>query len=771
MEYSSEIRIPVICTRGVVIFPKQDIVIDVGRTKSLKALELSTDSYNGKVFVVCQRDLLVEDPKKEDLYQVGTICDIASVRKEDGYLRVKFSGIQRARIVLLEEGNTGFVGTVLPLADEAGDDRMEVSLVRQIAKEFENIVNLGADFPKEVIQQLAKGVSAPVLADQFAQYFPMSVEKRQQILETLNLNDRLTLILEELELEKEMSHLDQQIQDKVRERVEENQKEYFLREKLRVIKEELGDVSNQSDDVDDLRRMVEENPYPEHVKKKMREEIQRYEMMPQASGESSVIRSYLDWLFKIPWYQETEDKTDLNEIAKSLDEDHFGLQKIKERILEYIAVKNMTHSLNAPILCLVGPPGVGKTSLAKSVAKALGREFVKMSLGGVRDEAEIRGHRRTYLGSMPGRIMQSMKKAQVINPVFLIDELDKMASDYKGDPSSAMLEVLDPEQNSVFSDHYLEEPYDLSKVLFIATANYLENIPAPLRDRLEIIELSSYTEEEKLHIAKEHLIPRQLKANGLVAKHLKFPDAELLCLIRYYTKESGVRQLERLIGACCRKAVLAILKDNRKSIRLSKKLIHEWLGKEIYSYGTKEKSDQIGVATGLAYTAFGGDILPIEVTHFDGKGNIIVTGQLGDVMKESATVAVGYVKSHAQEYGIEPSLFEKQDIQIHVPEGAVPKDGPSAGITLTTAVISALTQKPIHSDLAMTGEVTLRGNVLPIGGIKEKSMAAHRCGIARIVMPKSNIKDMDEIPDVVKENIKFIPVETMEQVVQAALVK
>ena len=768
---TNEVRLPVVCTRGVVVFPNQDVVIDVGRMKSLKAIDLANDYHGGKVFVVCQNDQRVNDPIVDDIYQIGTICRISQVRKDKGFLRVKFSGVQRARIVYVEDGTECMMASVEALLDIDGSERIDMKLVSKIADGLEVIADVGSEFPTEVVQQLAKGVSAPVLANHFAQYFPMTFEKRQRILETSDLNDRLALILEEVEVEKRLHSIEKQITDKVRERVDENQKEYYLREKLRVIKEELGDVTNANDDIEQMRQMIEENPYPENVKARMREELQRYEMMPSASGEASVLRSYLDWIFKIPWYQKTEDETDLNRILAVLDEDHFGLQKVKERILEYIAVKNMTNSLNAPILCLVGPPGVGKTSLAKSIARALNREFVKMSLGGVHDEAEIRGHRRTYLGSMPGRIIQGMKKAQVTNPVFLIDELDKMASDYKGDPSSAMLEVLDPEQNSMFSDHYLEEPYDLSNVLFIATANYLENIPGPLRDRLEIIELSSYTEEEKMHIAKDHLLPKQMKMNGLKASQFKIKDDELLYVIRYYTKESGVRQLERVIAAMCRKAVLAILKDNKKRIQASKKLINEWLGKEIYSYGMKDKENQVGIVTGLAYTSFGGDILPIEVTHFDGKGNVIVTGQLGDVMKESATVAVGYVKSHASEYGIDPSMFEKQDIQIHVPEGAVPKDGPSAGITLTTAVISALTKKAVYSDLAMTGEVTLRGNVLPIGGIKEKSMAAHRSGIQKIVMPKMNVKDMDEIPQVVKDNITFIPVDTMEQVIQAALVK
>ena len=494
-------------------------------------------------------------------------------------------------------------------------------------------------------------------------------------------------------------------------------------------------------------------------------------MLPAASGETGVIKTYIDWMMDLPWWQESKDNEDLNLASEILDADHYGLEKIKERILEYLAVKQMTNSLRAPIICLVGPPGVGKTSLAKSVARALDRRFVKISLGGVKDESEIRGHRRTYLGSMPGRFIQAMKKAGTVNPVFLIDEIDKMASDYKGDPASAMLEVLDPEQNSLFSDHYIEEPYDLSKVLFIATANYLENIPNALRDRLEIIELSSYTELEKIEIAKRHLVPKQIKENGLKASQLKIDDDMISFLIRYYTRESGVRQLERVIATVCRKSVLAILKDNKRSIKVTKKLVKEWLGHEKFEYGKRETKDQIGTVTGLAYTSFGGDVLQVEVNHFEGKGKLVITGQLGDVMKESATIAYDYVRANAKKYKIQPEVFEKNDIHIHVPEGAVPKDGPSAGVTLTTALVSSLSDTPVKANLAMTGEVTLRGNVLPIGGLKEKSMAAHRCGITTIVIPKANVKDLDDVPATVKESVNFVPVERVSQVLDVALVK
>lgn len=766
-----ELNIPVIATRGVLIFPGQEVMIEVGRDKSINAVEESMAYFDGQVFIVSQKDVLVDDPHSQDLYTMGTICRIKTTKKKEGFLRVTFIGQERASIIRLSEDERMLFASVKPEVDVRGDNLEEMALVRQIAKGLEQITNIGQSFPPEVFSQLTKGVSAEQLADQVAQYFPMNLDERQGLLEELVLNQRLLLIISNLKKEKELTNIEQGINEKVRERIEENQREYYLREKLRAIKEELGDVPNSTDDMETLRRLVEENPYPANIKAKALEEIQRYEMLPSSSGESGVIRTYLDWLLNVPWWQESHDNEDLTAVRAVLDHDHFGLEKVKDRIMEYLAVKTMTKSLNAPILCLVGPPGVGKTSLAKSIANALNRNFVKASLGGVRDEAEIRGHRRTYLGSLPGRVIQGMKKAGVINPVFLIDEIDKMASDYKGDPSSAMLEVLDPEQNAMFSDHYLEEPYDLSKVMFIATANYLEDIPAALRDRLEIINLSSYTEDEKVNIATEHLIPKQAALNGLKPKQFNIADKVVLHIIRNYTREAGVRQLERHVAALCRKSVLAILKDGKKSITVTDKLMMEWLGKEIFEYGKKEKSDQVGVVTGLAYTSFGGDVLPVEVTSFEGKGRLIVTGQLGEVMKESTEIALGYVKSNAKKYSIDPKFFESNDIHIHVPEGAVPKDGPSAGITLTTALVSALTHIPVHSDLAMTGEVTLRGNVLPIGGLKEKSLAAHRVGITKILIPKLNAKDLDELPKVVKENITFVPVESMEQVLKEALVK
>jgi len=766
-----ELNIPVIATRGVLIFPGQEVMIEVGRDKSINAVEEAMAYFDGQVFIVSQKDVLVDDPHSQDLYTMGTLCRIKTTKKKEGFLRVTFVGVQRASIIRLSEDDRMLFATVKPEVDVRGDNLEEMALVRQIAKGLEQITNIGQSFPPEVFSQLTKGVSAEQLSDQVAQYFPMNLDERQGLLEELDLNQRLLLIISNLKKEKELTNIEQGINEKVRERIEENQREYYLREKLRAIKEELGDVPNSTDDMETLRRLVEDNPYPANIKAKALEEIQRYEMLPSSSGESGVIRTYLDWLLNVPWWQESHDNEDLIAVRAVLDHDHYGLEKVKDRIMEYLAVKTMTKSLNAPILCLVGPPGVGKTSLAKSIANALNRNFVKASLGGVRDEAEIRGHRRTYLGSLPGRVIQGMKKAGVTNPVFLIDEIDKMASDYKGDPSSAMLEVLDPEQNAMFSDHYLEEPYDLSKVMFIATANYLEDIPAALRDRLEIIHLSSYTEDEKVNIATHHLIPKQSAMNGLKPKQFNIADKVVLHIIRNFTREAGVRQLERHLAALCRKSVLGILRDGKKTITVTDKVMLEWLGKEIFEYGKKEKTDQVGVVTGLAYTSFGGDVLPVEVTSFEGKGRLIVTGQLGSVMKESTEIALGYVKSNAKKYGIDPKFFESNDIHIHVPEGAVPKDGPSAGITLTTALVSALTHIPVHSDLAMTGEVTLRGNVLPIGGLKEKSLAAHRVGITKIIIPKMNAKDLDELPKIVKDNITFVPVESMEQVLKEALVK
>ena len=771
MAKATTMNVPVVATRGMIIFPGQDIMIEVGRPKSMNAVNLANDGHDAMVFIVAQKNIRVEDPRRDDLYDTGTFAKIKIIRRKDGFLRVTFTGVRRARLLSLEDDGNVLTGDIEMIEDIISNPDEEVVLVKRIISQFQKVSALTASFPADVVHQLSQGVSAVTLTDQFAQYFVTDQNTKQKLLETADINERMYIIISELEKQERMNQLESVINEKVKQKIDEGQKEYYLREKLRTIKEELGDVSSMDDDAAKIREKLENNPYPEHVKKKALEELRRFEMLPPGSGEASVQRTYIDWLINVPWWQETEDNSDLSAVRAILDEDHYGLEKVKDRIMEYLAVKQMTGTLNAPILCLVGPPGVGKTSLARSIARSIDRKFVKMSLGGVRDEAEIRGHRRTYLGALPGRIIQGMKKSGVINPVFLIDEIDKMGADYKGDPSDAMLEVLDPEQNTFFSDHYLEESYDLSKVMFIATANYLENIPAPLRDRLEIIELPSYTEIDKVTIAKEHLIPKQIKTNGLKATQFHLKDAELLYMIRHYTREAGVRQLERLISALCRKTVLAVLKDGRKSVTITKKLINEWLGKEKFEYGAREKKDQIGCVTGLAYTEFGGDVLQIEVNTFAGKGRLVITGQLGDVMKESAEIALDYVRSHGDEFKIVPEWFESHDIHIHVPEGAVPKDGPSAGVTMTTAIVSALTGNPVRSDIAMTGEVTLRGNVLPIGGLREKSLAANRVGINTILIPKQNERDLDDVPKAVRDAITFKPMENVGQVLKEALVR
>ena len=760
---------PLLCTRGAVVFPMQDLAVEVGRKPSIDAVNYA-NAYITNIVLVSQKDLTVDIPGPDDVYEVGTICRIKTSRERDDHLKVIFSGVSRCRILKhFIKDDVNFV-EVEELHDLVEDDTHIESLTKRALSEF-NVIAQKYARPGFPIKQFSvfDATLASILVDTFAQIYIQNIEDKQLFLEEQVVDKRINMMLSHIEKERNMDMIEQEINEKVKESIEDGQRDYYLREKLKAIKDELGGGDGGSD-IDDLRERVENQPYPENVKEKAREEFKRYEMLPPTTGETGVIRTYLEWLLNVPWYQKSKANENLDDASRILDEDHYGLVKVKERILEYLAVKQMTNSLKSPIICLVGPPGVGKTSLAKSVARALDRKFVKISLGGVRDEAEIRGHRRTYLGALPGRIIQGMKRAQTLNPVFLIDEIDKMASDYKGDPSSAMLEVLDPEQNTQFSDHYLEEPYDLSDVLFICTANYRDNIPPALLDRLEIIELSSYTEIEKLNIAKNHLIQKQLETNGLTDKQFVLPDDMITYLIRHYTREAGVRQLERIIGTLCRKSVLAILKDNKKSLKINKKMINTWLGHEIYDYGTKEKKDQVGVVTGLAYTSFGGDILPVEVNYFEGKGNLIVTGQLGDVMKESTKIALDFIKANAKKYNIPIEFFEKHDIHIHVPEGAVPKDGPSAGVTITTAIVSALTNKPVKKDLAMTGEVTLRGNVLPIGGLKEKSLAAHRSGINTIIIPKGNIKDLDDVPETVKEAVKYIPVEKVDQVINEAII-
>lgn len=760
------IECPIICTRGAIIFPGQDMSLDVGRRASVDVVNFSLN-MNLDVILVSQKNIDIDEPKKNDLYEIGTICHIRASRKRDDHLKVVFVGEDRCRLIEIYEIDGIKYASVEVLSDVVEDDLALEVLKTKVKKEYSLFEQKNGRAPLRAPENMSNQYISE-LVDGFAQANIFNSGEKQKFLEEYHLEKRLEMFLTYISLEKKKEEIEKEINLRVKDSVESSQKDYYLRERIKAIKEELGD--GQGADVEKLKEEFSKDRYPENIKAKANEEIRRLDMTSTASGEYGMIRTYLDWLISIPWTEKSVDETDLTKVKEVLDEDHYGLEKIKTRILEYLAVKELSHSLKSPIICLVGPPGVGKTSLAKSIARALNRNFVKMSLGGVRDEAEIRGHRRTYLGSYPGRIIQGMKKAGTTNPVFLIDEIDKMGADYKGDPSSAMLEVLDPEQNSMFQDHYLEETYDLSDVMFIATANYLENIPAPLLDRLEIINLSSYTELEKLNICKDHLIPKVLKKDGLKPSQFSISDEMITHVIRHYTRESGVRELERMMETLARKATLEIYTKSKRSIKVTKKLVQEWLGHEKFEYGTKEKKNQVGVVTGLAYTAFGGDILQIEVNYFEGKGKLIITGQLGDVMKESAEIALDYVKSNAKKFGIDVKFFETHDIHIHVPEGAVPKDGPSAGVTLTTAFVSALTNKAVDANCAMTGEVTLRGNVLPIGGLREKSIAANRSGITKVFIPKGNVKDMNELPDIVKENITFMPVDKVDTILKEAII-
>ena len=760
------IECPIICTRGAIIFPGQDMSLDVGRQASVDVVNFSLN-MNLDVILVSQKNVDIDEPKKNDLYEIGTICHIRASRKRDDHLKVVFVGEDRCRLIEIYEIDGIKYASVEVLSDVVEDDLALEVLKTKVKKEYSLFEQKNGRAPLRAPENMSNQYISE-LVDGFAQANIFNSGEKQKFLEEYHLEKRLEMFLTYISLEKKKEEIEKEINLRVKDSVESSQKDYYLRERIKAIKEELGD--GQGADVEKLKEEFSKDRYPENIKAKANEEIRRLDMTSTASGEYGMIRTYLDWLISIPWTEKSVDETDLTKVKEVLDEDHYGLEKIKTRILEYLAVKELSHSLKSPIICLVGPPGVGKTSLAKSIARALNRNFVKMSLGGVRDEAEIRGHRRTYLGSYPGRIIQGMKKAGTTNPVFLIDEIDKMGADYKGDPSSAMLEVLDPEQNSMFQDHYLEETYDLSDVMFIATANYLENIPTPLLDRLEIINLSSYTELEKLNICKDHLIPKVSKKDGLKPSQFSISDEMITHVIRHYTRESGVRELERMMETLARKATLEIYTKSKRSIKVTKKLVQEWLGHEKFEYGTKEKKNQVGVVTGLAYTAFGGDILQIEVNYFEGKGKLIITGQLGDVMKESAEIALDYVKSNAKKFGIDVKFFETHDIHIHVPEGAVPKDGPSAGVTLTTAFVSALTNKAVDANCAMTGEVTLRGNVLPIGGLREKSIAANRSGITKVFIPKGNVKDIDELPDIVKENITFMPVDKVDTILKEAII-
>ncbi|CJD16828.1 Lon protease 1 [Streptococcus pneumoniae] len=688
----------------------------------------------------------------------------------NGTLRVLVEGLHRAEVIeFIEEENVVQV-SIKTVTEEVEDDLEEKALMRTLLEHFEQYIKVSKKVSNETFATVADVEEPGRLADLIASHLPIKTKQKQEILEIVSVKERLQTLISIIQDEQELLSLEKKIGQKVKRSMERTQKEYFLREQMKAIQTELGDKEGKGGEVEELREKIEQSGMPEETMKAALKELDRYEKLPASSAESGVIRNYIDWLLALPWTEATEDIIDLAHSEEILNNDHYGLEKVKERVLEYLAVQKLTNSLKGPILCLVGPPGVGKTSLARSIATSLNRNFVRVSLGGVRDESEIRGHRRTYVGAMPGRIIQGMKKAKTVNPVFLLDEIDKMSNDFRGDPSAALLEVLDPEQNHNFSDHYIEEPYDLSKVMFVATANTLSSIPGPLLDRMEIISIAGYTELEKVHIAREHLLPKQLKEHGLRKGNLQVRDEALLEIIRYYTREAGVRTLERQIAKVCRKVAKIIVTAERKRIVVTEKKIVDLLGKHIFRYGQAEKTDQVGMATGLAYTAAGGDTLAIEVSVAPGKGKLILTGKLGDVMKESAQAAFSYIRSRAEELQIDPNFHEKNDIHIHVPEGAVPKDGPSAGITMATALISALTGIPVSKEVGMTGEITLRGRVLPIGGLKEKTLSAHRAGLTKIILPAENEKDLDDIPESVKENLTFVLASHLDEVLEHALV-
>ncbi len=755
----SSLTLPLLITKGMILYPKNQKLIDAGRDFSINAIRTSKDKTDSLILISSQREVDIENPTSEDVFPTGVLARIISVSEREKRLRARVEVIDRVSLsnIELDKDDNCYIAKAIMLDPIQIDEKSSETIVNSINHELEKFPSVISKLPKNIVNLCADKSAALDVCYALAGFFDGPIEIKEKMLET---NDIVVLaenILAFISGENTKEEIERNISDTVRESTEKSQKEYFLREKLKAIKKELGEDTSGSNSPDKILEKIEKYPYPENIKAKVKSEIKKYEMMPQGSLEAALILSYLDILMSIPWWQKTEDDEDLKHVEDILNEDHYGLENPKKRIIEYLAVKKLTGNLKSPILCFFGPPGTGKTSLGKSIARALGRKFVKCSLGGISDEAEIRGHRRTYVGSMPGRIIQGMRKAGVSNPVFLLDEVDKLASSYKGDPASALLEVLDPEQNFMFNDNYVEEPYDLSDVLFICTANYLENIPGPLRDRLELIQLSSYTEIEKKHIAFEHLIKKQTELNGLKPENVTFTEDAISYILHYYTREAGVRDLERKIASCLRKVAVQIVKDpSITHVEIDEKKVREYLGVEVFDYSKKEKEKQVGVITGLAYTEYGGDILPIEVTYFKGKGGLVLTGKLGDVMKESATIALDYVKANAEKYHIDPQLFIDNDIHIHVPEGAVPKDGPSAGVAMTLAIISALSKSPVSPDIALTGEVTLRGNALPIGGLREKSLAALRSGIKTIIVPKENKKDVDELPSEVKESLKIL---------------
>lgn len=763
-------NVPLLPLRGLLVYPTMVLHLDVGREKSVQALEQAMMNDH-MIFLATQREISIDEPGEEEIFKVGTYTKIKQMLKlPNGTIRVLVEGLNRAQIESYMELEDYTSVDIKELTEEELKDAEAEALMRTLLDHFDQYIKISKKISAETYATVTDIEEPGRMADIVASHLPLKLKDKQEVLETVDVKKRLNRVISLIHNEKEVLEIEKKIGQRVKRSMERTQKEYYLREQMKAIQKELGDKEGKTGEVSTLMAKIEESGMPDSVRETALKELNRYEKIPSSSAESSVIRNYIDWLINLPWGTYTEDRLDLKLASEILDDEHHGLEKVKERVLEYLAVQKLTNSLKGPILCLAGPPGVGKTSLAKSIAKSLDRKFIRISLGGVRDESEIRGHRRTYVGAMPGRIIRGMSKAGTMNPVFLLDEIDKMSSDFRGDPSSAMLEVLDPEQNHNFSDHYIEETFDLSQVLFIATANNLATIPGPLRDRMEIITIAGYTEVEKAEIVKDHLLPKQLKEHGLKKGNLQLREAAIYDMIRYYTREAGVRGLERQLAAICRKAARAIVAEDRKRITVTEKNLSEFLGKRLYRYGQAETTDQVGVVTGLAYTTVGGDTLSIEVSLSPGKGKLLLTGKLGDVMRESAQAAFSYIRSKADELNIDPQFNEKHDIHIHVPEGAVPKDGPSAGITIATALVSALTGRPVSKEVGMTGEITLRGRVLPIGGLKEKALGAHRAGLKTIILPKDNEKDIDDIPESVREGLTFIPVSHLDEVLEKALV-
>ena len=764
-------RMPLLPLRDIVVFPHMVVPLFVGRQRSIKALEEATQKQ-GPIFLSSQKDAKTNEPAEDDIYKIGTLGTVVQMLKlPDGTVKVLIEGKKRAQIARFVN-HPDFFMVEVDEAREVVERNTEIeALTREVHTTFENYVKLKKKIPPEMVMSVSSIDDPGRLADTIVAHLGIKIEERQNLLETFNAAERLEKVLAHMRAEIEILEVERRIRSRVKKQMERSQKEYYLNEQMRAIQKELGEKDEFKNEIQEIEEKLKQKKLSAEAKDKVEKELKKLKMMSPMSAEATVVRNYIDWIISLPWNDFTDDKLDINEAEKVLEEDHYGLEKVKERILEYLAVQSLVGKIKGPILCLVGPPGVGKTSLGKSIARATGRKFVRVSLGGVRDEAEIRGHRRTYIGALPGKIVQSMKKAGSSNPVFLMDEVDKMSTDFRGDPSSALLEVLDPEQNTTFNDHYLDLDYDLSKVLFITTANTLDRIPRPLQDRMEIIRIAGYTELEKLSIAKKYLLEKQKESNGLTPENVTFTDNALLGVIRHYTKEAGVRNLEREIAAICRKVAVEVIKKDRNThIQVANNSLHKYLGPIKYRYGKAETETKIGVTTGLAWTELGGELLQTEVTIMPGKGQLLITGKLGDVMQESAQAAMSYVRSRAMDLGLERDFYQKVDVHIHVPEGAIPKDGPSAGITMATSLVSALIKAPVHNDLAMTGEITLRGTVLPIGGLKEKILAAHRAGIKRVLIPAENEKDIEEIPATVLKGVELCLVAHMDDVLKKALV-